>query len=138
MPSEEKVKIGGWLVAVGIFLWSNVILAPINIMIGLSAILTHATTTVPEPLVSGVANFILMLVMLVMFHKRKAALVRWVIICGIYAVLDECYVQYLHVIAHSSTTFVESVIAVILEALQMTGVVMYFFKSRRVKRTFVR
>lgn len=135
--SEEKVKIGGWLIVLGVFLWVEVLTASFNTLVGLMTIATHHPTN-PRLLVNGVPNVVLLVPMLVMFHRRKAAIVWWSIIYGIYVVIDEWYIQYRLIITHSSTTLAGHVIAIILEALLMTGVVMYFFKSRRVKRTFVR
>ncbi len=135
--SEEKVKIGGWLIVVGVLLWWGVLSDSLNILLRIIAIETQHPT-IPGPLVNVVIQFVVLVPMLVMFHRRKSALVWWSIIFGIYAVIDECYIQYRQIIAHSSTTLVGHVIVVVLEALLMTGVVMYFFKSKRVKHTFVR
>jgi hypothetical protein len=130
VPSEEKVKIGGWLIVIGVLLWLSVISALLNIVFGFQ--------TSHELLITGIINIVFMLPMLVMFHKRKAAIVWWNVIYGVYAVIYECYIQYRQVIAHSSTTIAGHIIAVIIEALLMSIMVMYFFKSKRVKRTFVR
>jgi hypothetical protein len=134
---EEKVKIGGWLIVVGVLLWLGVLSDFLNFLLRILVNTTHYPTA-PGSLVNEVINFVILVPMLVMFHRRKATLVWWSIIFGIYAVIDECFIQYRQIITHAPTTLVGHVIAVVLETLFMAGIVMYFFKSKRVKRTFVR
>lgn len=136
MSTKEKVRIGGWLIVIGVLLWLGVIAASLNIVFGLTGITTQPQA-IPGLLVDGIINLVLLVPMLVMFHGRRAAIVWWSLVYGIYAVVDECLIQYRHTVEHSSTTFVGHLIAVIVEALLMSGLVMYFFLSKRVKRTFV-